>query len=76
MKNIILIILFFTIYTNYILSQSKFEQYSVEIPDTSNQTIYPIYFKLIKKGYLIPNLKISTIENRFFFRDYFRTKIY
>jgi hypothetical protein len=59
-QNIIFLLVFFHFCCLFTFGQTENECYKLRIKDTSSSTLNSIYFKLIKKGYLIPN---STIIN-------------
>lgn len=62
-QNIIFFLVVFLICRLFSFGQSENECYKLKIKDTSNYTLNSIYFKLIKKGYLIPKSTIIKENN-------------
>jgi hypothetical protein len=68
MQNIIFLIVLFIISSVFALGQSENELLKVLIKDSSDKTINSYYFKLIRKGYLTPELRIKK-ENKFLYLE-------
>lgn len=64
MKNVFFILTFFTLKTLFVLGQKNLDCYEIPLKDSSNTTLSKLYFKLIKKGHLIPTFNFNRNESR------------
>ena len=73
MQNIIFLFVLFIISSVFALGQPENELFKIPIKDSSDKTINSYYFKLIKKGYLTPELRIKK-ENKFLYLEVIKGK--
>lgn len=67
-QNIIFFIVFFKWSSFFSFGQSENECYKIKIKDTTQFTLQKTYFKLIKKGFLIPQSEIITENNNIYLK--------